>query len=119
MAIASDTRSRGADARHIPTPALPHRRVRPALKFVQLPWSIVAACHDKLVCHSILLLRMSMGLVIFGFGFMKYFPGVSPAQDLVTATTGILTFGLIPPNVTLILTATLESIIGLSLITGL
>lgn len=37
--------------------------------------------------------RFSMGAVIFGFGMLKYFPGVSPAQTLVLATTELLTFG--------------------------
>jgi uncharacterized membrane protein YkgB len=68
--------------------------------------------------HSVRLLRISMGLVIFGFGFLKYFPGISPAQALVLKVNHALTFGLMPDRVTLILFATVESIIGLSLITG-
>jgi putative oxidoreductase len=68
--------------------------------------------------YSITLLRISMGAVIFGFGVLKYFPGVSPAQNLVLAVNHRLTFGLMPDNVTLILFATVESLIGLSLITG-
>lgn len=68
--------------------------------------------------HSITVLRICVGIVIFIFGFVKYFPGVSPAQDLVLAVNRILTFGLIPDHVTLILFATVESLLGLSLITG-
>jgi uncharacterized membrane protein YkgB len=68
--------------------------------------------------YSVTLLRVSMGLVIFGFGFLKYFPGISPAQALVLKVNHALTFGLMPDGVTLILFATVESIIGLSLITG-
>jgi putative oxidoreductase len=68
--------------------------------------------------YSVTLLRISMGLVIFGFGFLKYFPGISPAQTLVLKVNHALTFGLMPDRVTLILFATVESIIGLSLITG-
>ena len=59
-----------------------------------------------------------MGVVIFVFGFVKYFPGVSPAEGLVLAVNRILTFGLMPDKVTLILFATVESLLGLSLITG-
>ena len=59
-----------------------------------------------------------MGVVIFVFGFAKYFPGVSPAQGVVLAVNRILTFGLMPDKVTLILFATVESLLGLSLITG-
>jgi uncharacterized membrane protein YkgB len=68
--------------------------------------------------HSITVLRICMGIVIFIFGFVKYFPGVSPAQGVVLAVNRILTFGLIPDHVTLILFATVESLLGLSLITG-
>lgn len=68
--------------------------------------------------HSIALLRMSMGAVICGFGLLKLFPGMSPAQDLVVATTSILSFGLVAPGPAMLITAVLECIIGLSLLTG-
>jgi putative oxidoreductase len=68
--------------------------------------------------HSITLLRISMGAVILGFGALKYFPGESPAQSIVLTVNHRLTFGLMPDDVTLPLFATVESIIGLSLITG-
>jgi putative oxidoreductase len=68
--------------------------------------------------YSVTLLRISMGAVIFGFGVLKYFPGVSPAQSIVLAVNHRLTFGLMPDHVTLVLFATVESLIGLSLITG-
>ena len=58
-----------------------------------------------------------MGAVILGFGALKYFPGVSSAEDLVRATTHLLTLGLIPDRLMIDLTATLECGIGLSLIT--
>jgi uncharacterized membrane protein YkgB len=68
--------------------------------------------------NSVTLLRISMGAVIFGFGILKYFPGESPAQSIVLAVNNRLTFGMMPDNVTMPLFATVESIIGLSLITG-
>lgn len=68
--------------------------------------------------HSVTLLRVSMGIVILGFGFLKYFPGVSPAQPVVLAASRPLTFGLLPDGVTLALLATVECVIGLSLLTG-
>jgi uncharacterized membrane protein YkgB len=73
---------------------------------------------DWLARHSVALLRISMGLVIFGFGFLKYFPGVSPAQALVLHVNHVLTFGLMPDHLSLMLFATVESLLGLSLITG-
>ena len=68
--------------------------------------------------YSFPLLRVALGLVIFGFGFLKYFPGVSPAQDLVLHVNRILTFGLVPDQVALPALATVECLLGLSLITG-
>lgn len=68
--------------------------------------------------HSVALLRISMGLIIFGFGFLKYFPGVSPAENLVQTTMHILTFSLMPNRLALVLVATLECAMGLSLILG-
>lgn len=69
--------------------------------------------------YSSVLLRLSMGAIIFGFGVLKYFPGVSPAQGLVLATTNVLTFGLMPAHLAMVLFATVECAIGLSLITGI
>ncbi|MDQ3274213.1 MAG: hypothetical protein M3Q39_04065 [Actinomycetota bacterium] len=80
--------------------------------------SILQAVRDWLVRHSITLLQISMGMIIFGYGILKYFPGVSPAEDLVGTTMHLLTFGLVPHRVGLVLVATLECAIGLSLIIG-
>lgn len=77
-----------------------------------------AAVHDWLARYSITLLRISMGAVLLGFGILKYFPGVSPAQNTVVAVSHLLTFGLMPDHVTLVLLATVECGIGLSLIAG-
>lgn len=77
-----------------------------------------AAIHRWLMRYSITALRISMGTVILGFGILKYFPGVSPAQDLVLTETEALTFGLVPGSVALVLLATVECAIGLLLITG-
>jgi uncharacterized membrane protein YphA (DoxX/SURF4 family) len=74
--------------------------------------------HRWLVAHSITLLRLSLGAVFLGFGVLKLFPGVSPAENLVKATTDLLTFGLIPGSVALVGVAVLECVIGLLLISG-
>lgn len=49
---------------------------------------------------------------------MKFFPGVSPAEGLVEQTITALTFGLVPEGTGLVLTAMMESVIGLTLIAG-
>lgn len=77
-----------------------------------------AVVHHWLARHNITLLRISMGAVIFGFGFLKYFSGVSPAEALIREVTRTLTFGLVPGHVAMILFATTECAIGLSLMTG-
>ncbi len=64
------------------------------------------------------MLRISLGAVFLGFGVLKYLPGVSPAQDLAVTTTRLLTFGLIPDSVALVLVATLECVIGVLLLSG-
>lgn len=48
---------------------------------------------------------------------MKFFPGTSPAEQLATNTIDILTFSLIKPAVSIYLLASLETIIGIALIT--
>ncbi len=66
--------------------------------------------------HGIRLLRISLGIVFFWFGVLKFFPGLSPAEDLAIKTFSLLTFGLIPASVELIILATWECLIGLGLI---
>jgi uncharacterized membrane protein YphA (DoxX/SURF4 family) len=69
--------------------------------------------------YGILLLRISMGIVFLWFGVLKFFPGLSPAADLATRTIERLTFGLIAPDVSIIILAVWESLIGLGLIFGI
>lgn len=68
--------------------------------------------------YGVVLLRVSLGLVFFWFGVLKFFPGLSPAQDLATRTINLLTFGLLSPPLTIFILAAWECIIGLGLITG-
>jgi uncharacterized membrane protein YphA (DoxX/SURF4 family) len=68
--------------------------------------------------NSLWLLRISLGIVFIWFGFLKFFPGLSPAQDLATRTISMLTFGLITPKIAIIILATWETIIGLGFLTG-
>jgi uncharacterized membrane protein YphA (DoxX/SURF4 family) len=68
--------------------------------------------------YGVLLLRISVGIVFFWFGILKFFPNLSPAQDLATRTIEALTFGLVPPMISLPVLATWEVLIGLGLITG-
>lgn len=68
--------------------------------------------------YGIVLMRIGLGVVFFWFGVLKFFPGLSPAQDLAIRTIDLLTFGLIPASVSIVLLATWECVIGLGLISG-
>lgn len=68
--------------------------------------------------YGIKLLRISLGVIFFWFGVLKFFPGVSPAQDLATRTIEQLTFGWVGPGISLPVLAAWECLIGLGLITG-
>jgi len=68
--------------------------------------------------HGISILRISVGVIFFWFGFLKFFPGLSPAQELAVKTIDILTFGLVPTNIALMTLATWECAVGLGLVFG-
>jgi len=76
------------------------------------------ALHRWLVAHSITFLRVSLGTVFLFFGFLKFFPMVSPAEQLVMDTTSMLTLGFIPGSIAIIAIAVLECVIGLWLLSG-
>lgn len=64
------------------------------------------------------LLRISLGVIFLWFGVLKFFPGLSPAQDIAIRTMDVLTFGMIPPRTGLLLLAVWECLIGLGLLFG-
>ncbi len=64
------------------------------------------------------LMRISLGLVFFWFGVLKFFPGLSPAEDLAGRTIEALSFGIVKPDLSLPVLAAWECAIGLGLITG-
>lgn len=68
--------------------------------------------------NGIAFLQISIGIIFLWFGFIKYFPGLSPIEDLALRTTGVLTFGLFSDQAMGAGLATLECLIGIGLITG-
>jgi uncharacterized membrane protein YphA (DoxX/SURF4 family) len=68
--------------------------------------------------YGVVLLRITLGIVFFWFGVLKFFPGQSPAEDLAVRTISKLSFDLIPGNVSILILATWECLIGLGLISG-
>lgn len=79
---------------------------------------VESTIHTWLGRNSVRLLRISMGAIILGFGFLKYFPGVSPAEHMVETVSRMLTLGLMPDRLVMVGFATVECVIGLSVITG-
>ena len=68
--------------------------------------------------NGVRLLRISLGVVFFWFGILKFFPGLSPATELATRTIDVLTFGALSPSIAIDILAAWETLIGLGLITG-
>ncbi len=66
--------------------------------------------------HGIRLLRLSLGIIFLWFGALKFFPELSPAEDLATRTINQLTFGLISEEIALLILATWECLIGIGLL---
>lgn len=66
--------------------------------------------------HSPDLMRWGLAIVFFWFGILKFFPSLSPAEEIATKTIQTLTFGWIPTPWILPGLATLEVSIGLLLL---
>lgn len=78
----------------------------------------LARLHGLLERHSVAVLRVSLGLVFLGFGILKFFPGLSPAEGIASATIERLTFGVVAGEQAVLMTAVVETFIGLTLVTG-
>lgn len=68
--------------------------------------------------YGVVILRVGLGVIFLWFGVLKFFPNLSPAEELATKTIQTLTFGIVQPDLSLPMLATLETLIGLGLITG-
>ena len=63
--------------------------------------------------NGLVILRISLGIVFFWFGVLKFFPGLSPAENLVRNT-----IYFIDPDIFIPILAVWETAIGIGLITG-
>lgn len=68
--------------------------------------------------YGLALLRVSLGIVFLWFGALKFFPAMSPAQELAAKTIGSLTGHLVSSSVALTVLAAWECLIGLGLLAG-
>lgn len=65
------------------------------------------------------LLAISIGVIYLWFGSLKFFPALSPAENLAKNTIHELTFGIISDSVSIVLLAILEVSIGVLLLFNL
>jgi hypothetical protein len=56
--------------------------------------TLEAATTRWLARWSITILRVSLGSILLGFGLLKFFPGMSPAEGLVAQTLDAIAFGI-------------------------
>jgi uncharacterized membrane protein YkgB len=68
--------------------------------------------------HGVTFTRVSLGIIFFWFGALKFLPGMSPAESLATRTIERLTGGRLTATAALWILATWEVLIGLGLLTG-
>lgn len=68
--------------------------------------------------HIADLFRISIGICYVWFGALKFFPHLSPAEDLAGQTITLLTGGLVKPPVSLFLLAGWEVLVGMVFLTG-
>jgi uncharacterized membrane protein YphA (DoxX/SURF4 family) len=68
--------------------------------------------------HGVTFARVALGIVFFWFGILKFFPGLSPAEQLAGRTIERLSFGMVTSNIALPILACWECAIGIGLFTG-
>ncbi len=69
--------------------------------------------------YGIVLIRVALGIIFFWFGILKFFPGLSAADELASRTISMLSFGYVTPAVSVPVLAAWECAIGLGLISGM
>ena len=69
-----------------------------------------------MISNGLNLLRLSIGIIFFWFGILKYFEGLSPAEGIAVRTIEFITFGLFSEKIILYGLATWEVFIGIGLI---
>jgi uncharacterized membrane protein YphA (DoxX/SURF4 family) len=68
--------------------------------------------------HGPTYLRTSLGIVFLWFGILKFFPAMSPAEELAARTMRVMTGGRLPAEVSLPILAAWECLIGIGLLVG-
>ena len=71
---------------------------------------------NQLIIYRTRALIISFGIVYLWFGTLKFFPGISPAEELAKATLDKLTLGLIPSSISYFMLAAWEVTIGMAML---
>lgn len=79
----------------------------------------IDAAAGFLAKFSVPIMQRMFGVVFLAFGVLKFFPGVSPAEELAQLTMEKLTFGIVSGYPAGVAVAILECIVGITMITGL
>jgi len=66
--------------------------------------------------YKLRLLSLSIGILYVLFGALKFFPSLSPAEDIGIATAQMLSFNLLSPQAAIILLASFEIGVGILLL---
>ncbi|MEA4867343.1 hypothetical protein SDC9_61165 [bioreactor metagenome] len=74
---------------------------------------------EKMGKIGIPLMRVSIGIIFFWFGALKFFDGLSPAQTLAIETIDLMTFGIFTEKVIIYGLATWEVLIGIGMLFNL
>jgi putative oxidoreductase len=101
-----------------PAETRPEVTAAPPRSAVRVARAALDRLTDVLTAHSVTALRISLGLVFLTFASFKYVAGASPAEELAVATVGKLTFGIVTGEAALLMTAVMETVIGITLLTG-
>ncbi|WP_323658627.1 doxx family protein [Aliarcobacter butzleri] len=68
--------------------------------------------------NTIKLMQLSLGIIFVWYGMLKFFPTLSPAEDLAIKTIDIMFFHLIDGSLSIKLLAILEVAIGIGFLSG-
>lgn len=74
---------------------------------------------EKMGKIGIPLMRVSIGIIFFWFGALKFFDGMSPAQTLAIETIDLMTFGIFTERVIIYGLASWEVLIGIGMLFNL
>lgn len=88
------------------------------MNILELYNSVDRRITDWMARYGITLMRVALGIIFFWFGILKFFPGLSVAEDLASRTISLLSFGFVSPSVSVPVLAAWECAIGLGLIFG-